>query len=45
MITQDKLKSVLIYNEESGKFSWVSNRGRRYCKGKEAGCVSLGYII
>lgn len=45
MITQSELKSLIIYNPESGDFIWKEMVGKQFksfnstFKGKEAGCI------
>ena len=44
-ITQDIIKEYLIYNPETGKFTWTDKQGKRGVKpSREAGCIDGGYI-
>ena len=45
MITQDRLKELLLYNKETGLFTWRSQRSNRVKKGSVAGSTGTrGYI-
>lgn len=45
MITQDRLKELLLYNKETGLFIWKSKRSNRVKKGSVAGSPETrGYI-
>ena len=42
----DYIKTILSYDENTGIFTWLVDRNRFKCKGKEAGCVNpRGYNI
>jgi len=38
MVTQDQIKDLLHYEQETGRFTWIVSRGSAR-KGTEAGCV------
>ncbi len=44
MLTQEKLKSILLYCQHNGKFTWLVNAARNVKAGREAGRLSFGYI-
>lgn len=44
MISQKKLKELLWYDPESGKFHWRESRGR-VCAGQVAGALCRGYVV
>lgn len=45
MITQERLKELFVYNEETGYFVWKVSRKGYPKKGKIAGCLNpLGYV-
>ncbi len=46
MVTQAQLKEALIYNPDTGIFTWISNRSTRIKAGDVAGCIgSVGYPV
>ena len=45
-ITQQQLKELLHYNEQTGIFTWVNSAARRVKKGDEAGYIMpIGYVL
>lgn len=46
MLTQERLLDVVHYCPDSGKFTWIMDRGGAWA-GKEAGCLSStsGYVV
>ena len=45
MITQEQLKELLDYNQDTGAFTWKANRGIRVKSGDKAGSLQkTGYI-
>lgn len=44
MITQEKLKEHLLYNSETGIFTWINSFSRRVKVGSVAGTMRQGYV-
>jgi hypothetical protein len=40
MITQELLKELLDYSQDTGMFVWKINRGKRFCAGRTAGSLT-----
>lgn len=46
MITQERLKELVSYNQETGDFVWISDNGTKAKAGQEAGRINFyGYSV
>jgi hypothetical protein len=43
-LTADLLREIVRYDKDTGKFTWLANRGTRARAGHEAGSLSNGYV-
>lgn len=44
LLTQDRLKSILLYYRHTGRFIWLVDAARNVKAGREAGRLSNGYV-
>lgn len=45
MVTRERLKELLIYNQKTGLFYWREQHNNRIDAGGVAGCISKGYEL